>query len=269
MRFNRLGIMLAAGMAFVMFSALATTAAQATGPLWIVGSGGTSLAAGATRATTSINIGVFKLKGEVSVECTTVKSTGFLLGGNPGTDYSKITFTGCHLEGKTACTAKSVKPLAASNAGEIIVDALTILAFPVGSTTSALDAFAADGETGNPNLFVEFKLEGGIANCGALNNSEVKVEAKGTAIKIKGEERNCGVLAEVGKVSATETFELTASGGLAAAGALNFPTPALKKAELAGAAIECKLEVLNKPAEEVGLSKVTTSPEEVYGWDAT
>lgn len=250
-------------------SAVAVAAASATGgPLWIVGSGGTSLASGETRTANTVNVGSFELKGAANVVCTSVTSTGKLIGGVPGTDEAKIIFSGCALAGHSGCTAKGVKPLAATNAGEVIVDVLTVLAFPEGVRSSALDAYAAQGETGNPNLFVQFKLEGTLAECGALRNQEVKVEAKGTSIKINGVERNCGVLSQIG--TGTSGFSLSTSGALALTGLQNFPSPALTKAELwNGAAfekIECKLEALNKPAEEVGLSKTELSPSEVFGW---
>jgi hypothetical protein len=272
---NVVGLCLAA--VFAM-SVIAASAAQAEGgPLWIVGSGGKSLASGETRTITSVNVStLFKLKGALVVECPEVTNKGVLLGGNPGTDYTEITFKGCHLEKFTVaeCGAKGLKPVKATNAGEVIVDSLTILAYPdkeQEGTKSALDAFAPEGESGHENLFVEFELSG--TNCPAtFKNAKVRVEAIGTTIKIKGVERKCGVLAQVGKINSKKEFELTKSGEVATEGALDFPEPFVKEAELLETGktfklISCELEADKAKAEEVGLSKIETSPSEPFGWD--
>ncbi len=276
MQFNRLGIMLAASMAMVMFSALAATVAQAEGgPLWIVGASGSPLLSGETRAITTTSETVYKLEGAgLVVECLKLTSTGFILGGNPGTDSGQLKFTECAVEGKRGCTAKGLKPLAAVNAGEVLVDVLTALVYPEGERTSALEAFAPEGESGNENLFVAFKLEGGTTNCGAiLNNKEVRVFATGTEFKIKGVNRKCGQLAQIGKANGNGEFVLTAAGEKATKGLLRLPATAIEKGEIweptpkAFKAITCKLEVLGAAAKEVGTSEVETSPAEEFGWD--
>jgi hypothetical protein len=263
-------------------SAVAATVAQAetAGPLWIVGAGGTPLAEGKTRAVRSINVSkTFILKAEklANIVCTTAENEGFLLGGKPGTDYTKVIFKGCAVEGHTGCTAKGLKPLAATNSGEVIVDALTILAYPDGQqagTGSALDLFASEGEAAKPNLFVQFKLEGTLAECGVLRNQEVAVEATGTEIEIKSEKRKCGQVAQVGEINATKEFRLSKAGEVAEKGALNFVeklnekeveywNKSTEKFEL----IKCGLSTAGNPSEEIGLSEIKTNPAEPFGWN--
>jgi hypothetical protein len=272
MKFNRLGIMLASAMMMVGISTLAASAAQAfEGPLWIVGAGGTSLASGQTRAIRSKNISkTFRLVGAINIVCNKVESAGFLLGGHPGTDYSEIKFKECFREGHEKCTATGVRPLKAANKGEIIVDTLTVLTYGDPETKSALDAFAAEGEPGSPNLFVVFKLEGGTTECGVFNNVEVKVEAIGTEIEIKSEKRKCGQLAQVGEINATKEFRLSKSGETAEKGALNFPEKLTSAYLPEGSVlrlIKCELEADTAPAEELGLAEVKTEPAEPFGWD--
>ncbi len=229
------GILLVMAAAMAAISALAASAAQAAGgPLWIVGAGGTPLAAGETRAITSKSEGgPLKLVSKVStIECAEAENTGVLLGGNPGTGYTSITFKKCKVEGKPNCIATGVKPLKAAGAGEIVVDALGVLTYPDAQQEgeSALFAFAPEGEAANPNLFVAFKLEGGVANCGTLNGIEVKVEATGTEIEVKTEKRKCGQLAEVGHEVAG-SFVLSTPGLVSEIGLLRLPSTPITEAE--------------------------------------
>lgn len=284
MKLNRLGIMLAASMAMVVLSALAATVAQAEenkGPLWIVGSPAKSLASGETREIRSKTEGTAPiLKGTAaSVECEKATNVGFLLGGNPGTDYAKITFEKCNLVGAKNCIATGLKPLPAANAGEIIVDVLTILAFAKGSRTSAVDIFAPEGETGNENLFSEFELlnKAGASTelCGAiLNKAKIKVTASGTAIKIKNATRNAGAIAKVGYSNGT-SFVLSLSGETSEVGLLILPkTTPIKEAELYNSATE-KYEVIEAKLTAGALGEVfeeaetqiETNPKEPFGWD--
>ncbi len=300
MQANRVGVLLAATVAMLAFSSLVATASQAVGgPEWRIachkvvvaktgsfknstcteaeanGEFSTKLLAGETRATKSVNVSAtFKLNGAVKIECKKVTNTGLLIGGNPGTDSTKIIFTECSIAGKTVaeCGAKGLKPIAATNAGEVIVGALTVLAYPnekAGSEEASLDAFAPEGEAANPNLYVEFELTG--TNCALLKNQKIRVNAIGTEIEINGKKRKCGVLAQVGEISGT-SFRSTKSGESGVEGALNFPEPFIEKAELwepipaAFKAITCKLEADSAAAEEVGLAKVETNPAEKFGW---
>jgi hypothetical protein len=268
--------MLAAAMAMVALSALAASVAQAEGgPLWIVGSPAKALAAGETRAITSRSEEVYKLKTLSGViECKVVENAGFLLGGNPGTDYTKITFKECVVE-KTEkkCIATGIKPLKAANKGEIIVDAKTVLVYPEGSRTSALDAFAPQGEAGNPNLYAEFELTGTCPEA-LPEGTKIAVTAAGTELEVKGEKRKCGVLAEVGEANAGGEFVLSKTGVTNKIGLLRFPNPALKTAELWEPSkkefkkIECKLSAgaLGTPI-EIGKSQIETVPAEPFGWD--
>lgn len=277
MRFKIIGLCLAA--VFVT-SAFATTAAQAAGgPEWITGAAKKVLAAGETRAITSTNEGAFTLvSAAATLTCSATTNTGFLLGGNPGTDYTRIVFTGCVVVGKTGCQATGIKPIKAANKGEVIVEALTVLVYPKGGKEgeSALDAFAPEGETGHPNLFVEFALEGGVSACGTLATLKVPVEATGTEITVKSESRKCGQLSEVGKEKEAKFF-LTKSGEVAKVGLLRLPETAVTEAELWEAstskfkAIKCELEAgttLGK-VHEVGTSQIEISAPtkgEEFGW---
>jgi hypothetical protein len=261
-------------------SALTATAAQASGPLWITGSPATSLKAGETRAIISKSEEkfVFRASGG-NIECEKVTNVGFILGGNPGTDYTEIKFEKCFLEASNKeCLALGVKPLKSINPAEVIVDAKTVLVYPEGVRTSALDAFAPQGESANPNLYVEFELLPTKAGgCKAITaGTKVKVTAEGTEIVVKGEKRKCGVLAEVGEANAKSEFVLAISGATNKIGLLRFPEPALTKAELwngtAFEKIECKLSAGTfgtKPIER-GVSQVEiTAPVagEPFGWD--
>ena len=285
MKFSKLGLVLAVGMAMTVLSGLAAGAAQAAqneGPLWIVGSPGRGLLAGETRNITSRNEGIYTLKtvGSVAIECPTVVNSGVLLGGSPGTAYTQITFKGCHLENKPTCLVTGIKPLAAANAGEVIVDALAVLAYPEGNRASALLAFAPEGEAGNTKLFAELKIlneneeRGEAGACGKLNEKFVEVEATGTPIKVKQETRNCGQLAEVGHTVAG-SFVLSKPGEKARVGLLRLPTTVITKAELwngtAYEKIECKLEskgAIAGKANEVGTSIIETVSAEEFGWNA-
>ncbi len=272
--------------AFVMSAVAASAALAAGGPLWIVGAGKTSLAAGETRKITSRNEGIYKLKtvGSPAVECEPVENSGVILGGNPGTAYTSVVFKKCHLEKKPGCLATGIKPLKAANPGEVVVDALAVLAYPVGNRESALLAFAPEGEAANTALFVEFELfnendeKGEVGECGKLNEKFVKVESKTTSstIKIKSEERRCGQLAEVGH-TVEGSFVLSKPGEVASVGLLRLPATAITEAEVwnPGTAkfetIKCELETkggIAGKANEVGTSIIETVPAEAFGWDA-
>jgi hypothetical protein len=279
--FKSLGLCL---MAVFALSALAATAAQAEenkGPLWIVGSHG--LVAGETRAVVSKTEAPPILKGKLaSVECEKATNVGFLLGGSPGTDYAKITFEACHLLGKKNCLATGLKPLPATNKGEIITDVLTILAFAKGSRTSAVDIFAPEGETGNENLFseFEFKTKAGATEetCGAFENVAIKVTAVGTAIKIKSGTRDAGAIAQLGYSNGT-SFVLSLPGETAKVGLLILPkTTPIKEAELYNTAtekyevIKAKLEagaLIGEVFEEAETQQEISSPVagEPFGWN--
>jgi hypothetical protein len=281
MKLNRLVILLASAMAMAAVSMLGAAAAQAEvnkGPLWIVGSPARGLLAGETRAITSRTESEPILKGTIaSVICEKATNSGFLLGGSPGTDYAKIIFVKCHLSGKANCIATGLKPIAATNSGEIRVDALTDLAFASGSRTSAVDIFAPEGEAGNENLFSEFELlnKAGTTECGALNEVKIPVSANGTEIKIKGEARKAGQIAELGMVEGS-TFVLSTPGLTAAIGLLRFgkeekPT---KEAELYSTATE-KYEKIKAELSagalgeifEIASSEIEIPTLEPFGWN--
>lgn len=235
-----------------------------------------------TRLVTSTNVlaagvtSTFKLAGAVKIECKKVKNTGTLIGGNPGTDISLVYFEECSVEGKTVaeCGAKGLKPLAAANAGEVIVAVKTVLVFRKGASesfTEALDAFVAEGESANKNLFVEFELTG--TNCGTLNGTKVKVEAAGTEITEPAFKRKCGLLAEVGEITAAGVFKTTASGVEVTKGGINLPAAAIAEGELwepnpkVFKVIKCELKAAGAAATESGTEKQETVGPEAFGWE--
>ncbi len=280
---NRLGILLAVAMAMAVVSMLGSAAAQAEenrGPLWIVGSPAKGLLAGQTRAITSKTEAAPILRGTLaSTECERATGVGVLLGGSPGTAYAKTIAENCHLVGHHNCLVTGLKPLPATNAGEVITDVLTILAFAKGSRTSAVGIGAAVGENGNENMFVEleFKNKTGATEglCGALNNVKIKMTAVGNAIKIKGETRNAGQIAKGGYSNGT-SFVLSLPGETSEVGLLILPkTTPIKEAELYNTTTE-KYEVIKAKLEagalvgEVfgeGEAQVETNPKEPFGWN--
>lgn len=265
--------------ATVAVGALAASAAQAEGgPLWIVGAGGTPLAAGETRAITSKSEGVVRLVSSVdTTECAEAVATGVLLGGNPGTAYTSTTLKGCRVVGKPNCVATGLKPLKAAGAGEIVVDGLGVLVYPDAHQEgeSALLAVAPEGEATNTSLFVQYKFEGGVANCGVLNNVEIKVEATGTEIEIKSEKRKCGQLAEVGHEVAG-SFVLSTPGLVSEIGLARLPSTPITAADWWNAPakkfelIKCTLEAgsLGTVFEEGSTQVKISSPAgQEFGWD--
>ena len=293
-------------LAVFAFSAVAAGAAQASGPVWIIPCYKTAaktgefetkakcenpaekpsgtknleyeriLLAGQTRKIKSENIagaaGVFELTGPVNVLCKKEKDTGELIGGNPGTDKSTVTFSECALEKKTVAECSATGTGQAKESGIIVTKVKTVLVFPEGSRTEALDAFFSEEAN---NVFAEFILEG--PKCGLLNKVTVKVEANGTEIELPTfkEKRKCGVLAEVGKIVAG-AFVKTKSGEVATEGGLRFPTPERTKAEVEKGTtfekITCGLHVktsagASAAGDEEGVSKVETEPAEGFGWE--
>lgn len=295
---SRLRIALISLLTVFAFGAVAAGAAQAEGPYWIIkchkviaanvaesrwedaacsklkagGGFDTRLLAGESRLFKSVGVIAFKLVGATTVECKTVKNYGTLYGGSPGTDTAVILFSECSVAGKTVaeCGATGLKPEKGSVAGEIIVAGKTVLVYPkekAKGTEEALDAFIPEGESANPNLFVEFELKG--TNCGILNNTKVKVEAAGTEIP-QFNNKKCGVLAQVGKVAAG-VFAVTKSGTVFTEGALNFPATPIAEAELEEGTsfkrIKCELKAFGEKVAEVGVAKVETIGPEAFGWE--
>ena len=273
-----LGLCLVAVFALGALVASAAQAEENKGPLWIVGSPAHGLVAGETRAIVSRTEEAPRLKGTAaSVECEKATNTGFLLGGRPGNDYAKIIFEKCNLEGFKNCIATGLAPIAATNSGEIRVDALTVLGFAKGSRTSAVDIFAAESES---NLFSEFELlnKAGATTelCGAiLNKAKIKVTASGSELKTKGVTRKAGQIAEVGLLKGGSFF-LALAGETSEVGLLRLGNGgvAVSEAELFNAATE-KYEVIKAELSagalgsvvEEASTEIETSPKEPFGWN--
>lgn len=270
---NRVKHLLVAMLAVFAFSAVAAGAAQAAGgPVWIT----KNTILPKKIKSESLAGKKFTLTGPANVECQKEKDTGELIGGNPGTDKTTVTFSECSLEGKkvSECSATGLGEVKES--GIIKTIAKTVLVYPEGKAPNKEDAWDAFFSEATNNVFAEFTLEGPSSGCGLVNKVKVTVEAEGTEVELPTfkEKRKCGVLAEVGKV-ASGVFATTASGVMATEGGLNFPKPALTKAEMwngtAFVKLTCGLHVktsagLSGVGTEVGLSKVETEPAEEFGW---
>jgi hypothetical protein len=299
---RRIRIIGLALVAVFAMSAVAATAAQAMpptpgGPIWLVGchkvlaankplsrwedaactklkaEGGFDfrLFPGETQAITSKNVGTFTLgvPGLINMECKSETNTGELIGGNPGTDKSTITFSECTQEGKPECHATGAGE--AKESGIIKFSVYTVLVYPKGKAEKpeeALDAVGPVGTTEKPNVFVVITTEG--KGC-TVNGGKFEPTATGTEYGTPGGKRKCGVLAEVGKLNAEKKFVLTKSGETAVEGALNFPGTAITEAEFwngtAFTTIKCKFTTSSFPSVEKGLEEVRTSPEAAFGWE--
>jgi hypothetical protein len=273
--FKSLGLCLVAVFALSAVVASAAQAEENKGPLWIVGSPAKGLKTGETRAITSRTEAPPVLKGSVaSVECEKATNKGVLLGGSPGTAFVEIKFEKCIAKGKPACTATGENPKG-SIVGEIPVNVLVVLAFANGSRTSAVAAFAPEAST---NLFSEFKF-GSSAECGALKEATLSVTANGTAasgkgIKINGQERLAGQLAEVGMAEGS-TFVLSTRGLTSEVGLLRLPETAITEAEIYNLET-AKYEkfkagltagALLGSVTEVATTQIETKPKEAFGWN--
>jgi hypothetical protein len=258
--------------AFVVVLAIsavgAAVAEGTTGPVWLYK--GAELTGGA-----KVPIRL-KAKGQVlftksfaNTICQKMSSAGELSGTNPGTTENEaITFSECHLEGKTLgeCAMTS-SGAAKGTVGPFSVD--TVLAYPLGGRegTAALDAIAPSP---SKTEFFSFKYEG--TNCGLFAGRTGKLVATGS--KIGTSEANCGMLAEVGKIEAG-TFKVTAPGEEALVGGLSESRTSPAKAEVlkggSYSSITCGLEEKAGGGAAafliVGTDEMETSPlAELVGW---
>jgi len=270
--FKSLGLCLVVVFALGALAASAAQAEENKGPLWIVGSPAKGLKTGETRAITSKTESAPILKGSIaSVECAKATNKGILLGGSPGTAFVEIKFEGCRLLGKPNCVVTGK----GAGEGEVPVNALIILAFANTSRTSAIAVFAAES---SENLFSEFEFKNktGTTECGALNGVILTVKANGTVIKIKGQERKAGQLAEVGMAEGT-TFVLSTPGLTSEIGLLRLPETAVKEAELYNTETgkekyeKIKAELSGGGVigtiNEVATTQIETAPKEAFGWN--
>ena len=276
-KMSRVRLTLVGVLVMLALGAVPVTAQAEGGPTWKTKEFGELKGPAETRAVSSTSLGTeeFKLKTPTAtIACKKEIDTGNLIGGNPGTGTSLVTFKECSVEGKTVaqCGAKSIKPAPRGGlAGEVETAVKIVLGYPNGNKESLTKAEALlipEGVGSDHNLFVEFELTGTM--CGTLNNKKVKVKATGTEVTVPAFKRKCGVTGEVGKVAAG-VFARTGSGEEFTEGALNFKGPTATDEVFEGAAtwkkIECKLEAFSETAEEIGLSKVETLLEpEPFGW---
>jgi hypothetical protein len=195
---QRIRIATVALVAVLAVSAVAASSAFATEPYWKVN--GTYLESGSVNVSAT-NSGNFKLKAGslITIECTSATSKGVITGGLPGTDNSKITFSGCTVtQDPTTCEVKSPKKENGETAakGEIYTEAKTELVLN-STQTKVLDLFTPESGT----TFVELVVSG--TKCPSLTKGTNKVE---------------------GSVAA----EVSPEGSEAATGKLIFPTTAIK-----------------------------------------
>jgi hypothetical protein len=160
-------VVLLALVAVFVASVAASAVAQAqTGPVWHVN--GSKLEAGKTKAITDKNVAgkEAKLAGEIAgakvvILCATVKSTGILIGGNPGKDQETIEFSNCKVEGQPNCVVTVANTVAQSELDH--------------SSTKMLTDFKT---TGN---FTTITIKSGEKTClSTVTNAPVKVAAGDT-----------------------------------------------------------------------------------------
>jgi len=271
---RKLGVLgLALLAVFALGAVVAASASAASGPVWIVLLLNPEilheLAAGEKESILSSG-GLFTLDAATAtIDCTSEQDSGEIIGGNPGTDLSTIEFLKCSVEGLSTCLAGNV------TAEDILVEVKTMLVYPhlkAGELGEAYDAFFPDNNETTNNLFVEFKLTGGVTACGVLlNNLPVDVNATGELVTDPAINKKCGVLALVGKLDSTELFVKTASGEEAVLGALesNGVTEAeyWMPTERAFLLLECLLEAFEGTAEELGTTDVDLVSGDEFGWE--
>lgn len=213
---------------FLLFalSAVGTTAAEASGPVWLVGAKEEVKAGESKTISIMGNLSVIDfIAGEDSVECGKVSkgttTASEIIGGNPGTGKAEILFKECHQESKPNCLATGTAP--AATPGEIITQFKTLLVY-LASFTNGENAFEAFfPEESHLNIISTFKFENktGTTECGSLNGTEIHLAAVGTEIEIPTfkEKRKCAALTHVGgvesgKFKATKPREMSLKGAL-------------------------------------------------------
>ena len=176
MHSNRLKHLLVAMLAVFALGAVAAGAAQAEGPKWITAN------KVLPKKVKSVNIagaaGVFKLKSStgVTIECKKEKDTGEIIGTEPGTDTSTVTFSECSVAPKTVaeCSATGVGEAKESGIIKTITKTVLVYREKAPNKEEALDAFVPEAEN---NVFAEFTIEG--PKCALLNKTKVVVKATG------------------------------------------------------------------------------------------
>ncbi len=218
---------------------------------------------------------VQKLKTKaVTIECPSIGvkagATNQIIGGWPGTDAATLVFTGCHPAGLkvTECEATSIKPLKATNSGEIWVAVKTLLGFAE-EKAGALPIYEQFFPEPGPELFVELELSG--TKCGLLPKT-VAVNATGSTAPspVGFGTSKCGVIGEVGKIKAG-VFEPAVSGALYTLGGLNLPETAITKEEVYNSEtgkyvkITCTLVANKEAATQSGVVSVELEGMEEFG----
>jgi hypothetical protein len=267
-KMSRARLTLLSLLAAFALSAVASGAAQAAGgPVWIHKGNTVLSSTSETLPLKSVNIGAFKLKSSLAtIECKKEKDTGDLIGGNPGTDKSTITFEECAVEGKT------IAQCGAGKEGKVgPFEVKTVLGYPEGKTEKIEEAYDQFFPATSETVFVEFELSG--SSCGLLNKQKVKVVATGTKVTEPKVEAKCGIIAVVGKFTG-ETFSKTISREEAETGGLEFPSPAITKEEVWTGSkftkVTCGLEaksLISGKAEQIGKVLEETEPKEAFGWE--
>jgi hypothetical protein len=255
----------------------ATSAMAVGGPEWIVK--GASLEAGKAKTVKGSAVSEFQFNTAVgNFGCSKESISGEMIGGNPGTGKAAVTLTGCRQVSPNHpnCVLSSGKV-----SGEVLLSTKAVLVYPAGqteNTKAALVALVPEGlETGKeplkelkPKVFAILTMQG--AECGAFNNWSAPLEAGGTEITEPSFKRQCGLLAQLGKIEAGQ-FAATASGAQAVEGALSFKGAAgAQEGELWQAGkgsfkkVVCKLVFPDGASEWLGLTRLETALVEEFGW---
>ncbi len=113
-----------------------------------------------------------------TVICTSVTSTGTIIGGTPGTDTANITFSGCTVEvlkkalTSTQCLVKGGPSL---STGEVKVEAITELVYKEeAENTHVYDLFSPT--SAHKPVFTKLEFVVGTGSCGSVPSGLVPVE---------------------------------------------------------------------------------------------
>jgi hypothetical protein len=196
------------------FSAVATASALArNNPRWYTGSPLTALGAGSEKTLTAKARGAQKLSaGSTTLTCSGVGvQTGAKLIGsnqpNAGTDSETLVYTGCHVEGKPGCEARTK---GGANAEEIVTHALSSkLGYKTkGGAESESDNTLTLFTPASGSVFVEIELKKVTESCPSFTTATVE-----GSVAVENVEGSTGKTVHVIKAPATPIVEFWSNNG--------------------------------------------------------
>ncbi len=274
-RLHMIGLSLAALLA--LGAVMSATALAATdGPSWLFNG---AMLTGEKQTILAKNIGAIKFKGPGGVNIACQKSTtagqttqAEILGTDPGQTVAEIEMSECTLEGKNL-TECSVTSAGQSTKGIVKVYTDAVLVYPLNKAKEMAEALNALVPV-NGSLFAETTLEG--TKCTPVpNKTVVNLEANGTNITEPTFNKKCGILAQIGEITMSNTFKLLAAATPVEHGGLNFPATAIAEGELSLSngtflKITCELQAksgfVSGKTTEIGVMEVFHSLMSTLGW---